>query len=83
MRKVLENKIITKSALERAMSYETYFELIKAHVAEGKTSGNDQSEKLINFTRLNFQRMKRVFPHVTLNQLSSKALFKHHETLLL
>ncbi|MCK5370301.1 MAG: hypothetical protein KAQ62_17185 [Cyclobacteriaceae bacterium] len=50
------------------MSYETYFELIKAHVAEGKTSGNDQSEKLINFTRLNFQRMKRVYKTTITNE---------------
>ncbi len=68
MSKVMENQIITKEVLEEAMSYETYFDLIKNLVAEGKTSGDDQSEKLVNFTRLNFQRMKRVYKTTVLNE---------------
>ena len=50
------------------MSYETYLNLINDLAAKGKTTGEDQSEKFIIFTKLNFQRMKRVFKTTLVNE---------------
>ncbi len=52
--------MITKQIIEKSISYQEYFEIVEKLVAENKTSGNTQSDYLANYTRLNFQRMKRV-----------------------
>ena len=43
-----------------ALSYREYRELVDSLVAGGKTTGNSQSEKLVEFTKLNVQRMNRL-----------------------
>ncbi|MDP2388076.1 MAG: thioredoxin family protein [Bacteroidota bacterium] len=43
-----------------ALSYSEYRELANNLVAGGKTTGNNQSEKLLEFTMLNIQRMNRI-----------------------
>lgn len=43
-----------------AMSFDAYFELSQNHATEGKTSGETQSDSLIEYTRLNAHRMKRI-----------------------
>ncbi len=45
--------------IKNKMTYEAYFELTKKLVDAGKTTGQDQSESMVEYTRLNFQRMKR------------------------
>jgi hypothetical protein len=52
--------MITKQIIEKGISYEEYFKITENLVLENKTSGKEQSEFLSNYTRLNFQRMKRV-----------------------
>lgn len=47
--------------LKRTFTYEEYLEFIKELVSKGLTSGPDQSEKNTHLTKLNFQRLKRVF----------------------
>ena len=42
------------------MSFSEYFLLNENLVQNSKTTGNDQSESLINYTKLNFSRMKRI-----------------------
>ena len=44
----------------RSMSYADYRALIDRLIAEGRTTGPNQSEALADFTRLNCQRMKRL-----------------------
>lgn len=56
-----------------ALSYAEYRELVDNLVAGGKTTGNSQSEKLLEFTKLNIQRMNRIDKTV---QLSSEATDK-------
>ena len=77
-----ENQIITTDVLDRAMSYETYFNLITSLVAEGKTTGEDQSEKFINFTKLNLQRMKRVYKTTLVNEDLKHTLEKSSEKMV-
>lgn len=56
-----------------ALSYAEYRELVDNLIAGGKTTGSNQSDKLLEFTKLNVQRMNRLDKTV---QLSSDAINK-------
>lgn len=47
------------SKVGRFYNYPEFLQLIETLMAEGKTTGNNQSEKYQFYTRLNFQRMQR------------------------
>ena len=51
---------ITPEVLSKAMPYEQYIKLIEEELAEGRTTGPDQDEWLVNYARLNQQRMQRL-----------------------
>jgi hypothetical protein len=51
---------ITPELVRSAMNYQMYRALVETLVAEGRTSGTDQKPSLIEYTKINFQRMKRV-----------------------
>ena len=53
--------MITQQHLAKSISFEEYYKLHEKQAAEGKTSGKNQSEALINYTKLNFYRLKRIF----------------------
>ncbi len=44
---------------ENSFTFETFYHYCELLAAEGRTSGPEQSDFLIHFTKLNFQRMKR------------------------
>jgi hypothetical protein len=46
--------------LQKSISYEAYKQLIDDLLAEGKTTGPQQSEALTHYTQLNVQRMHRI-----------------------
>lgn len=46
-------------ALRKSMDYAAYREAMARQVREGRTSGLNQDESLVGYTRLNHQRMKR------------------------
>nr|WKN39041.1 thioredoxin family protein [Tunicatimonas sp. TK19036] len=52
--------VVTDKHLEAGMSYSTYRQLIDSLLTEHKTTGNNQSEKYIEYTKLNMQRMRRL-----------------------
>jgi hypothetical protein len=52
--------MIRSETIQNAMDYPTYFSLMENLVAEGRTSGLDQSGRYIAFTKLNLQRMQRL-----------------------
>jgi hypothetical protein len=58
---VLEKMVVNDALIEKSLSYEKYYQLIKDLLAEGKTTGIEQKESYIRHARLNFQRMKRVY----------------------
>lgn len=62
----LSEKVIEK-ALSSAMSYKVYLEQMNAFSIEEATSGPDQSEILIDYTGLNFKRMKRLDKSIELD----------------
>jgi hypothetical protein len=51
---------IEEHFIQKSLSYAAYFELNKKLVAQHKTTGSEQTEELINFTKLNLQRMQRL-----------------------
>ncbi len=52
-------KAIIEQALNESRTYNEYRELHKGLVAEGKTSGPNQTDALIHYTKLNDARMRR------------------------
>ena len=46
--------------IEKSFSYDEYLSLIDGLLADSKSTGPKQSESLVQFTRLNRQRMKRL-----------------------
>ncbi|WP_299819496.1 thioredoxin family protein [uncultured Pontibacter sp.] len=54
------NTLITKEILSKAISCTQYREMIDKLLAENKTTGTDHSEAMVEYTRMNMQRMRRV-----------------------
>ena len=57
-----------------AMSFEEYKELSARFAAEGKTTGDDQSASMVEYSRLNAQRLKRIEKTISLNESTIKEL---------
>ncbi|WP_186754803.1 thioredoxin family protein [Echinicola salinicaeni] len=55
----ISTSVITPEVIENAMNYSQYRELIEQLLLENKTTGENHSEGMLDFTRLNIQRMKR------------------------
>ena len=49
----------TEEILKESLTYKSYRELIDKLLSEGKTTGENQSPEMIEYTRLNIQRMNR------------------------
>lgn len=56
-----------KVYIERSMTFDEYIHLIDKLIEENKTTGTDQSEAKVGFTRLNRQRMSRLAKTVVLD----------------
>ncbi|WP_242927793.1 thioredoxin family protein [Pontibacter vulgaris] len=56
----MSNTVITKEHLAKALTYTQYREMTDQLLAEGKTTGPNQSEAMIEYTRMNVHRMRRV-----------------------
>ncbi len=56
-----------KAILNKSISFKEYYDQVDKMVKNGKTSGSIQSDALINYTRLNFSRMKRLNKTLNVN----------------
>ncbi|GAB4158829.1 MAG: thioredoxin family protein [Winogradskyella sp.] len=59
---ILENTMITdiiKASLNKSMSYNQYRTLVTSLVEQQSTTGNEKTEALIDYTKMNDRRMKR------------------------
>lgn len=61
------NTVITQEHVEKSMSYEQYLKLTDQLLQENRTTGNNQSPAMVEYTRLNDRRMKRLNKTVKLN----------------
>jgi hypothetical protein len=68
--------MITQDYLDRSMDYGQYRKLVQDLAAQGKTTGVNQSEAYIHYTKLNAQRMQRLEKTVSLGEALSTALNK-------
>jgi|SRR6218665_235418 len=66
--------MITQNYLDRSMSYGQYQKLVQDLAAQGKTTGSNQDEAYVNYTKLNAQRMHRLDKTTTLTDALSDAL---------
>lgn len=53
-------KDIIKQSLEKGMSYQAYRKLVSDLLVEGKSTGPNQTESLLNYSALNDKRMSRL-----------------------
>jgi hypothetical protein len=58
--------VINTTILEQAMNYSAYMALTEQLVNEGRTSGPNQSEAYVYYTKLNLQRMNRLNKTITI-----------------
>jgi len=70
----IKESVITKSHLQKAISYAVYRKMIDDLMAEGKTTGENHSENMIHYTKMNLQRMNRVEKTVELSDETVEAL---------
>ena len=75
---VLAGAVIKESHIKAGMSYEEYRGLIEQLLLGGKTTGENQSSGMIEYTRLNVQRMNRLDKKVVLNEALLMELRKLH-----
>jgi hypothetical protein len=55
-----DTQIIRQETLRKSISFQEYIELIEKLLAENETTGTDHSEFMVDYTRLNMQRMRRL-----------------------
>lgn len=52
--------MVTKKDIDRSISFNEYYELVEKLANEGGTTGEYQSQAMIDYTKLNFSRIKRI-----------------------
>ncbi len=60
--------LLIKDGLQKSISYEAYRTLFKEFSDAGKTSGENQSGSLVNYTKLNWSRANRVDKKIILEE---------------
>lgn len=69
-------KDIINESLGKSYSYQEYRSLIKELLAQNKSTGNNQSEEIFNFSNLNDKRMDRLDKTIKLEETTLKKLEK-------
>ena len=52
--------MITQKDIDKSMSFEEFYQLVEKLASAGGTTGEELTEEKINYTKLNFARMKRI-----------------------
>ena len=63
----VKNREISTEIIEKGYSYDEYRDLIDELLSEGKTTGENHSESMLHFTKMNVHRMKRHDKRTDLN----------------
>ena len=58
---------INEALISSSMNFEEYLALLNDLYAQGKTTGENQSEELLNYAKMNLQRMKRLNKTVSIS----------------
>lgn len=65
---ILNANVITQEHVESAQNYKAYRAMIDQLLSEGKTTGDNHSDDMLHYTKMNVQRMKRLDKTVKLNE---------------
>lgn len=78
-------KSIIKKSLESTYDYPEYKQLVKELLAEGKSTGPNQSEDLTHYSMLNDRRMKRLDKTIKISEETAREiqLLDEHQTWLI
>lgn len=63
----ITKQLITTDVIEEALTYEEYRKMIDKLLEKGKTTGDNHSDAMIHYTKMNVQRMKRLDKQTELN----------------
>lgn len=66
--------VISRGVIENAYTYQEYRDMIDERMAEGKTTGDNHSEAMLHYTKMNVHRMDRQDKRVKLTEDVKKAL---------
>ncbi len=69
-------KVIPSAIIEKSWTYSEYREKIDQLLSEGKATGDNHSEAMLEYTRLNVSRMKRLDKTARLTEASLASLAK-------
>lgn len=69
-------KAILEKSLENTLTYQEYKDLVKTLLAEGKSTGPNQSEALTNYSMLNDRRMKRLDKTIKITEETAQQVKK-------
>lgn len=64
----IKTAIITRGIIENAYDYEEYCELIDNQLEKNKTTGENHSEKMLHYTKMNVYRMRRLDQQIELKE---------------
>ena len=67
-------ELITPDVIASGMSYKEYRELIDSLLADGKSTGENQSEQIVEYAKLNNQRMNRIDKKTVITEHSANVL---------
>ena len=67
-------KNIIQKSLEKTYTYQEYKDLVKELLAEGKSTGPNQSEDLTNYSMLNDRRMKRLDKTIKISEETAQEI---------
>jgi len=70
----LKTAEITRDVIENAYTYQEYRDMIDERMAEGKTTGDNHSEAMLHYTKMNVHRMDRQDKRVKLTEDVKNAL---------
>lgn len=52
--------MVTQKDIDRSISFHEYYALVEKLASAGGTTGDDQSQAMVDYTKLNYSRMKRI-----------------------
>ncbi len=64
----VKTAIINRGILENAYNYEEYRELVDRLLGKNKTTGENHSESMLHYTKMNVHRMKRLDMQIALKE---------------
>lgn len=71
-------KVLVSNALAAGTSYKEYREVVSNHVRSNTTTGPNQTDALINYTKLNHARMKRLDKTTKISE-THQAFFSNYQ----